>query len=349
MNSFDFGRAFKAPFDDPDWVKKTLFGWLWGVLIVTSPAVTGAMLDYIKSVAHGNERLPEWDNFGDKWVRGFMVYVAAFIYFLPVWVLGAIFLVPVVLAGSSNSNALGALASGGLCLFGLVAIVYSLAVAVIFYAAVVNYAITGEFAAFFRFGDHIARIRANAGYWSAFGAAIVASFAAGIVAGVIPIVGTILSFALSYLAYMVAGHAFGQWAAGSYNLPGLAAAGIAVGYPPAPTPGTYGPPAPPAYAPPPPPAYSPPAAPFAPPAPAAPVAPFAPPAPAAPTAPAYGPAAPEAPAPPAYQPAAPPVAPDAAFQPPAAPEPPAPASEPTSPAEPFTSSEPQPPTEPPVS
>jgi hypothetical protein len=291
MNGIDFGRAFKAPFDDPDWVKKTLFGMLWGALIVTAPAVTGAMLDYIKSTAQGNERLPEWDDFGDKWVRGFMVGVAGFIYFLPVWVIAAFTFVPLILAGNTNSNALSALASGGACLFGLVAIVYAVAVAVIFYAAIVNYALTGDFAAFFRFGDLIARVRSSAGYWAAFGTGIVASFAASAVAGVvgaIPVVGWLVTCALSYLAYMVAAHAFGQWAATSYGMPGLAAA--PAGYPPAAAaPGAYAPPVAPTYAPPTPPA--PPA--YAPPAPVAPVAPSAPAAPAPET-----PAAPQEPTPP---------------------------------------------------
>ena len=39
MDKIDLGRAFKAPFEDKEWVKKTLLGWLWMLLIVTSPAV----------------------------------------------------------------------------------------------------------------------------------------------------------------------------------------------------------------------------------------------------------------------------------------------------------------------
>jgi hypothetical protein len=287
MNSVDFGRAFKAPFEDSEWVKKTLMGLLWGILVVTSFAVIGAMLDYIKSVANGNERLPEWDDFGGKWVRGFMVFLAGVIYFLPVWVLGIIFLVPALLAAGVNSDAVGALASGGLCLFWLIAIVYSIAVGVLFYAATVNYAMAGDFGAFFRFGENIDRVRTKPGYWTAFLIAIVATFAAGMVAGIIPVVGWLLSFALTYLAYMISGHGFGQWAAIAYDLPGSGAPGT--GYVVGPQTG-YAPPPPPAYTPPAPPAYTPPAPPaeVAPPAPdAAFVAPAiaeAPPAPPAPEA-----------------------------------------------------------------
>lgn len=59
MNGIDLGRAFKAPFNDEKWVNKTLMGFLWGLLVVTSPAVIGAMLDYIKGVSAGREDLPE--------------------------------------------------------------------------------------------------------------------------------------------------------------------------------------------------------------------------------------------------------------------------------------------------
>lgn len=254
MNSIDFGRAFKAPFEDPDWFKKTLFGLLWGVLVVTSFALMGAMLDYIKSVANGNERLPEWDDFGGKWVRGFMVFLAGLIFFLPVWVLGLIFLVPTLLVARTNSDILGAVAGGGMCIFWLMAIVYSIAVAIYFYSAMVNYAMTGEFGAFFKFGENFERVRTRPGYWTAFLIAIVASFAAGMIGsllGAIPVVGWLLSFGLTYLAYMVGAHGFGQWTAIAYGLPGP---GGVTGYPPLQ----------PGYAPPPPPAYTPPAPPAAP-------------------------------------------------------------------------------------
>ena len=58
MNSIDIGRAFKAPFTDKDWIKKTLLGYLWMILIVTIPAVAGAQIEYIKRAAEGRDELP---------------------------------------------------------------------------------------------------------------------------------------------------------------------------------------------------------------------------------------------------------------------------------------------------
>jgi hypothetical protein len=304
MDSIDLGRAFKAPFADQDWVKKTLMGWLWMLLGVTAPAVYGASLDYIKGVSEGREDLPDWSDFGGKWVRGFLLMVAFFIYFIPVWILGFIFLIPVIAAASSGSNSMGGLATGGMCLFWLIAIVYSIGMAVVLYGAMVNYALKGSFGSLFAFSEILEHVRDGSGYFVAWLWAIVVSFGGGVVISVLgaTFIGYIAVPAVSYLMVMITAHLFGQWAARSYKIAQVApaAAGVPGYIPPA---GAYTPPP-------------------APPAPA--------PAPPAAPAPSYPPAAPPAPpaAPaPEAAPAAPPVAPPA---PPAAPtEPPAGGGAPT--------------------
>jgi hypothetical protein len=306
MDKIDLGRAFKAPFADTEWVKKTLFGWLWTLLVVTAPVVLGAQLDYIKSVSEGREELPNWDDFGSKWVRGFLLYVAYMIYAIPIWIAFFILLLPgIIAAAASNGNSGAGLFGGGMCLFSLVAIVYGIAMVLFLQAATVNYAMKGNFGALFEFGGIIARIRDGSGYFAAWLWAIVVSFAASIVMSVlsvVPVLGSIVGLAAVYLELMIMGHLFGQWAARSYGVAPMAAPIGVPGYrPPA---GSYAPPAqptaPPVYTPP-----APPAPPVAPAAPAATPAPYTPP-PAAPAAPPV--AAPEAP-----------VAPPAPYEPPTAP------------------------------
>jgi hypothetical protein len=307
MDKIDLGRAFKAPFADTDWVKKTLMGWLWMLLGVTSPAVYGAQLEYIKSVSEGREELPDWSDFGNKWVKGFLLLIAGFIYFLPVIVLGFIFAIPVIIAAASGSNGMGGLAAGGMCLFWLFALVYTIAVAILFYAATVNYALKGNFGSFFQFSEILARVRDGSGYFNAWVWAIVVSFAAGLAVSILSatFIGYILVPAVSYLSTMITAHLFGQWATRSYGIQAAAPVGVPGYVPPA---GAYAPPAAPT-----PPAYAPPATPVAPAPPAAPVAPPAPYQP--PVAPPAAPAAPEAPVAPPAAPAAPP----APYEPPTAP------------------------------
>jgi hypothetical protein len=331
MDSIDLGRAFKAPFADPQWVNKTLMGWLWMLLGVTAPAVYGAQLDYIKGVSEGREELPDWSNFGDKWIRGFVLMIAMFIYLLPIWILGFVFALPgIIAAAASNGNAGGGLLGGGMCLFFLVAIVYVIGIAIVLYGATVNYALKGGFGSLFAFGEIMGHVRDGSGYFAAWLWALVLSFGASVVIGVLSatFIGYIAVPAVSYLMVMMTAHLFGQWAARSYNVAQAAPAYAAAGYiPPS---GTYAPPAPPNS-----PAY-PPAAPVYPPA-APPVAPpaYTPPAPpAAPAAPIYAPPAPEPAAPPAPDsgfPTAPPQG-DTGFAAPAAPPaPPAPQPEPYAP------------------
>jgi hypothetical protein len=341
----DISRAFKAPFEDPDWVKKTLLGWLWFLLFFTIPAVYGAMIEYVQRVSRGDNRLPEWDDFGGKWVKGLLVFVAGFIYFLPVVVLGAILVVPLALSAQTNAEGLTGLLAGGMCLFWVVAAAYSIAVSILFYAAIVNYAMKGHFGAFFEVSEILAKVKVP-GYWMAWLFTIVVSIAASAITSVLTAtyIGGILVGAVVYLESMMIAHLFGQWATDAYGIApayaapaGYAPMPTAPPMPPAPAQPAMPAPAAPVAAPPVvPAAAAPPAAPYVPPVtpPAPPVVPPAPdvpaaapvpaePAPAAPPAAAPAPAAP--PAPPAAPPAPPamPAAPPAA-EPSVAPEPPAP-------------------------
>ena len=328
----DISRAFRAPFNDPDWVKKTLLGWVWVLLFVTSPAVYGAAIEYIQRVAHGDDRLPEWDDFGGKWVKGFLAAVASFIYFLPIVVIGMILVIPLALSANSNADALTGLLAGGMCLFWVLAAIYGIAVSILFYAAIVNYAMKGHFGAFFEISEILANVRKPGGnYFLAWLFALVVGIGASVVTSVLSLtyIGVILFGAIIYLEFMIIGHLFGQWAADAYGVRPAYAAPSPAGYPavqPAPpaTQPYQQPTPPPAYAPPAVPSSAPapsvpPAAPAAPPAPATPPqtaapAPVVPPAPATPPAPAVA-AAPE-PAPPPVEPVAP-----ASPAPPSQPEP----------------------------
>lgn len=282
----DLGRAFRAPFDDPKWVNKTLMGFVWMLLGVTAPAVYGAELDYIRSVSRGDETLPEWDEFGRKWVQGLLVSVAGFIYFLPIVILGSVMLLPAVFAALASGGDFGnmgdslvGLFAGGFCLFWVIAVVYAVAVSVLFSAATVHFALEDRFSAFFEIGAIMGHVKDGTGYLMAWAytlvIAVAGSIGMSIVSSVTGGIGGILYPAVGYLMAMMTGHILGRWAALSYQ---IAASGPApasgVPYAPPPAPAPVAPMAPPA-----PPAAS------APPAPPAPPAPDAPPAPPAPQAP----------------------------------------------------------------
>jgi len=340
VDSIDLGRAVKTPFADKDWLTKSALAILWTFLIVTIPALLGAQIEYIKRTAEGREDLPDWSEFGDKWVKGFLAAVAGFIYFLPVVIIAIVVFVPFTVSYATGSEPNEGMLVGTALLFGLLAFVYMLVVTLFFYAALTHYALTGRFGAFFEFGQIAARIRTG-GYFTAWLFAWVVSLVSSAVTGALTAtwVGGILAPAVSFLAMMMTAHLLGQWAAKSYGVARAVQPAAPVGYPPAAGgPAGYPPPPPPAgSAPPvaPPPTGS--APPVAPP-PAGYVAPVAP----APPAAYPQPAAPEQ-APPQYTP---PVTPPPPPPPPAI-EPPAPVvAEPVVYVEPPAPAEPEPPAAP---
>jgi len=250
MDRFDIGRAVKVPFEDASWVSKSLMALLWMMLVVTAPVVYGAQLEYIRRVAAGREDLPDWDDFGTKWVQGFLVGVAGFLYFLPVFVVGAFMIAPGVIAAinDGSSDAAAALLSGGMCIFGLLATVYTVAVSILFSAAMTHYAMSGSFGAFFQFGDIMAKVKGGTGYFGAWLWLIiistVLSTASSLLSSVTMGIGAIVMPAVSYLAAMMMAHILGQWASIAYGSRGAAGQPPFIGAPPAP-PAAMTPPAPP--------------------------------------------------------------------------------------------------------
>lgn len=223
MNNLDLGRALKAPLGDPEWVNRSLMGSLWLLLGVTFPVVYGAQLEYIRRVSRGDERLPDFDDFGGKWVQGLLVGVAGFLYFLPVLLVGGLVVLPGAIAAVSqgDSDAVGALLGGGMCVFLLLATIYTIVMSVMFSAAMTHYAMKQRFGAFFEVGTILQKVRGGTGYFTAwlyvllisFGVSTITSVLSGLTFGL----GALLALPASYLATMMMAHVLGQWARTAYG------------------------------------------------------------------------------------------------------------------------------------
>lgn len=88
------GRAFSFMFEDKDWVVKILLGAVFNLLtlvLVGIPFLLGYLLELAKNSSEGKEiPLPEWDNLGDKFVRGLIYLVIVIIYSIPGFILSFI-------------------------------------------------------------------------------------------------------------------------------------------------------------------------------------------------------------------------------------------------------------------
>ncbi len=130
----DYAKSFSYMFEDKEWAGKIFLGAVFNLLsliLIGIPFVLGYLLELAKNASQEKEvPLPQWDNLGDKFIRGLIYLVIIFIYCIP----GAIlYVVPCV----------------GKCLGPL----YSLALAFVLPWITLQYALTGNFEDVFRFNE----------------------------------------------------------------------------------------------------------------------------------------------------------------------------------------------------
>ena len=204
----DYGKAFAYPFDDKEWVTKLLIGGILALIPIVNLVVLGYMLKVTKNVADGAEQpLPGWDDFADYFVKGLISFLGILVWALPALVVAGVVVVLGLAAGSeASADYSGPLSA---CVFGLncLSSLYGLFLAAVLPAALTQYAVSGDFGAFFRFGEMFRFITSNLGnYVVAILLAWVAQFVAGF--GVILcVVGVIFT---QFWASLVGAHLFGQ-------------------------------------------------------------------------------------------------------------------------------------------
>lgn len=229
----DIGKSFSYPFDDQQWVSKLGIGAVVSLVPILNFALTGYMVGIVRNMMNEvREPLPNWDDFGKKFMDGLMLVLAGFVYALPVIVLSCLPLgvmtVPAILAGDQDMQGVaeGLAAAGGVLFAGLMClfVVYGLVLSVIAPAIFVLYAREGTFASCFKLREVFDIIGKNASaFFTAWGISLVAGLVVGLVAGIvssiiglIPCLGWIVSIVITlgvsvYLS-MIYSHLFGQFA-----------------------------------------------------------------------------------------------------------------------------------------
>jgi hypothetical protein len=83
----NIGRAFSYMFEDKDWVQKILMGALFALLslvLIGVPFLMGYLLVVARQSSEGRPvPLPNWDNLGDKFVQGLLLFIITVIYAIP--------------------------------------------------------------------------------------------------------------------------------------------------------------------------------------------------------------------------------------------------------------------------
>jgi hypothetical protein len=213
--SMDWGKSFTYLFDDKDWVAKVLIGGILSLIPVVNLVVIGYVLKALKNVAEGVEPpLPAWDDFGDYLVKGLVSVLAAMVWALPIIILATMSAVLSALTGYGSADTTNVSTPFVLCMWSMSCVsgIYALFLGFVLPAAFAQYAVRGDFGAFFRFGDIYKFIKVNLGnYIVAIILAAVAQFLSGF--GVILCcVGAIFT---QFWALLVGSHLLGQVYRGS--------------------------------------------------------------------------------------------------------------------------------------
>jgi hypothetical protein len=215
----DIGRSFKYMFDDESWITKILIGGILGLIPIVNFVIYGYQLEVIKNVAQDQDLpLPDWDDFGGKFVKGLMVMIASFIYSLPLILVGVVYFVAVMVIGggaaSTGSDDVSGAAGGAFAIctmaFYCIAFLYGIIVyGFIFIPGMMRYAQEEEFGAFFKFGENLRVATSNLGGYIVM---LLVMLVAGIVAELVGVIacGIGILFTL-FWSILVSGHLFGQY------------------------------------------------------------------------------------------------------------------------------------------
>jgi hypothetical protein len=223
----DIGKAFTFPFEDDDWLTKLFLGAIVSIVPILNFAWGGYTVDLMRNVIDGVERpLPGWSDFGDKFVKGFIIWIAGFIYALPVFIIGCLplgfLVIPASLEGAQLSDALAATFTGvGIVLICILAL-YLLALTFFYPAVYINFARKGSFGSCFEIGEIVKIISEHTSkYFTAWLVSIVGGIVVGIIVmllsfvlAIIPCIGWILTWVISALSsvyiFAIYSHLFGQ-------------------------------------------------------------------------------------------------------------------------------------------
>lgn len=215
----DIGSAFTFAFDDEEWIKKLAIGGV--ILLFAAPLsivlvglalllpVFGYMIETLKNVRDGQPKpLPAWEDFGNLFSKGLMVFVIGLVYNIPVILIACASAGVNIGSQQLDSDTAASLAFAVVCL-NCVQFIFSILAYALIPAGLIRYAQYDTLGSAFQFGEIFNFIRENIGDY-------VIVLLLGIVAGIIALFGLILCgiglFFTTFWSYLVNAHLYGQLA-----------------------------------------------------------------------------------------------------------------------------------------
>lgn len=223
----DIGKSFSYPFEDDEWLTKLFLGAIISAVPILNFAWTGYTVDIMRNVIDGvSMPMPAWSDFGDKFVKGFLVWAAGFIYTLPALIIACLplgfLIIPATMESSNTTETLISVFTGIGILFLCLLVLYLLAFSFFFPAVYINFARKGTFGSCFEISEIIKIVSQNTRkYLTAWLVSIVGAIVVGIIVmlvslvlAIIPCIGWLITWVISALSsvyiFTLYSHLFGQ-------------------------------------------------------------------------------------------------------------------------------------------
>ncbi|MDD5331948.1 MAG: DUF4013 domain-containing protein [Candidatus Nanoarchaeia archaeon] len=208
----NYTEGLKRPFTD---VKKLLIGIVLSILPIINFFVMGYQLECARSMLKKGKpeyALPEWNHWGNLFLRGFLTLIIGIIYMIPLVIVGILVfgntlmnLATVWFTGTVTPDLFAGLGAG-LAVFILVAIL----LAYIIPSAIVAFASDYKFGSAFKLGK-ILKKAFTGKYFGAWFVSIVVSMLFGLVFSIVPYLGgAITSFIVGVIMYSLIGQAYSE-------------------------------------------------------------------------------------------------------------------------------------------
>ena len=210
----NFKKAFTYIFEDQRWFEKLIVPLLVTLIpVVGGMATVGYIMRVTRNVAANQAApLPQFE-FGTDLRLGFKMFVAGFVYMLPVMLIYLIIMLPLSLIGDSDAMT-GIVALVGI--FGILLILaYGLLLAVMMPVITAKVAVQQEIKAAFQFKDVFRRLKNNFTAWLiAIGGAMLCGAVIAPLGGIVFAIGVIIT---TFYAQLTIAHLNGQAYAHSQN------------------------------------------------------------------------------------------------------------------------------------
>jgi hypothetical protein len=228
----DIGKAFSFPFEDDEWLTKLFLGAIISAVPILNFAWSGYTIDILRNVIDGVPKpLPSWSDFGEKFVKGFLIIAAGFVYSLPalfVICILSLIAIPAGIEGTDYSEYFISLFAGAGIVFGCILVLYFLLFSFYFPAVYINFARNGTFGSCFEIRKIINIVSENSSkYLTAWLVSLVGAIVVGIIVSLLSVIlsvifciGWILTWLISALSGVYLSiffvHLFGQVVAGDH-------------------------------------------------------------------------------------------------------------------------------------